>query len=441
MSRRTPPCLATPPRGARAILRGATLAAALLALVVGATSAGAETIHGFFEGPVHGHNAGSGAIGVTGWVVADSGVRRVVIQVDGIDLGEANFGAPRPQIADDFPGFPDSAGPGFTFNINSPLFKNGQHVVSAKVVTNAGTSRILPGSRSIFFTNNEAILAPFGNIEFPHPAATLSGTCGDDPPNDARRYSIVEGWALDLGMDELDAGVAWVELMVDGGVIADTVLGDIFDTGTAAHGVCTFDLQAGGLVNCYGLPRPDVERNYPFAFDAPIAGYRFAIDVGAMVDAGWARGHHVLTVRAGDFMGRTANIDEIPVNFFCAGDLGNEAAFGFIESPREGRTYGDTMLIRGWALDGEGIRAFGEVQILIDGEFVGLADYAVARRGQVLQRYPGYPDSRRPVFQAFFDTHALSDGAHDLQVFVVDNDGVRSLIGERRFFVDNVPGD
>lgn len=420
--------------------RRGMLAFGLLILLATLPAVAQESVQGFFEGPLGGNNAGSGVITVSGWVWAQSGIRRVVIQVDGIDIGQANHGLDRPDV-EEARGFVET---GFGFNLNSTDFTNGQHTISAKVQTLAGNTFVLSGTRRVHFTNNTAILVPFGRIDRPQAHAQLFGTCGENPPNLSlpRRYSVVEGFALDLGVEIGDTGVGWVELLVDGAIVADSRLGDVFPF-PLALGACTFSPDAGGLSNCYGLPRTDIENLFPFAFDAPSAGYRFVLDVGALIDFGYPRGQHVLTIRAGDITGQLANIDEIPVTFFCAGDLGNEGSFGFIESPRAGRIYSGIIRFEGWALDGEGITDRlgnlppGRVEILIDGLLVGQADYGVGSRASVRRQYPGFPDTGFPVWRFFYDSTQVADGLRKAEVFVRDITGNVNLIGRTDFFVDN----
>jgi len=73
-------------------------------------------------------------------------------------------------------------------------------------------------------------------------------------------------------MTDEDTGISWVELETNGAIIGNT------------RTSCVFDRTTGGLTNCYGLPRIDLETRFPFAFDAPSAGYRFVMDVGAMLN-------------------------------------------------------------------------------------------------------------------------------------------------------------
>ena len=136
-------------------MRQTTMFLAALTLVLAAPAAGQETILGFLEPPVIDGcrpNASNcvrqpGVIRVFGWALADSGVRKVTIQVDGIDIGQASHGAFRPLVADLHPGFPDSQGAGFGYHLNGTDFQNGLHDITAKVETFGGTTVILPAVR------------------------------------------------------------------------------------------------------------------------------------------------------------------------------------------------------------------------------------------------------------------------------------------------------
>lgn len=407
----------------------------LLAVLVAVPSLAQEQVIGFFEGPLNGFNAGSGAIGMTGWALADSGVKSVTIQVDGVDIGAAGYGIFRPLVEDQHPGFPDSSGAGFGYNLNSTDFANGQHDISAKVETFDGTVVIIPavrlggpvfpnGKMPVHFTNNTSILVPFGEINVPQRNADLFGVCDLNNPN--RRYTVISGWALDLGVELHDAGVGWVELLVDGVIQANSRTG------------CFYSPETGGLTDCYGLQRLDIERSYPFALDAPSSGFRFVLDIGFLLNIGYVQGHHTLSIRAGDLSNQSIEIFEIPVDFFCVENQNNEPGFGFIETPRLGRAYADLIDFQGWALDWEGVSG---VEVFVDGTSIGEAAYGAGLGGRpgVQGQFPGYPNAGAPVWRlSNFDTTNLSEGFHQVQVRVTDLVGISSLIGETTFFVNNV---
>ncbi|MCP4247961.1 MAG: hypothetical protein GY778_13015, partial [bacterium] len=260
---------------------------------------------------------------------------QVVIQVDGVDIGAAVFGRSRPGVERDYPGYPDSAAAGFGYRLNSTIFANGLHTVSAKVVTNAGKVTKIPGAKEFLFTNNTTILVPFGAVTEPHRNAQIFGTC--DPNDPRRRLTAIEGWALDLGVETNDAGIGYVELLIDNQDFSNSRTG------------CRFILGAGGFTNCYGLFNPAIERLYPFALDAPNAGFRFVLDVGAMIsNGGYVECHHSVPSRSGAFSNQIADVDEIPVVFRCVEGLPNEGSVGKIERPRPGVIYSGNMPVGGW---------------------------------------------------------------------------------------------
>ncbi len=493
---------------------------ALMLTLAGAGASGAqdgEIVLGFVEGfdgdcdgPGTSCNAGSGFVGVFGWALAESGVVRVEVLIESVQfpgdvvtLGRALYGAPRPDVTAQHPGFPNSAAPGWSYNINSPLFANGQYHVWARVLTVDGATVSLEPAE-VLFTNNQSVLRPFGEIERPGQNEDVYGNCdrafcgdgvcevglgencvacpsdcngqqtgafddfccgfgsgsrnaldcegtqpvfpGDDPPDDPVlvcqeppftcsderqiRYAVVSGYALDLGLTIEDTGISWVELETNGAIIGNT------------RTSCVFDPRAGGLSNCYGLPRIDLETRFPFAFDAPSAGYRFVMDVGAMLNNQTVTlGSNELIVRAGDWSEQFEDIDRVSVNFFCAEDFAEEG-FGEIESPREGRLYSGLLTFQGWALDGEGV---DQVLLYVDGVLIATLSEGMGygpglgTRPVVAADYPGFPDTLAPVWRfEDFDTNTLNNGFHSFQVQVIDDDGNSNFIGgEVVFRVDN----
>ena len=435
---------------------------ALTALAACPVAAG--EIFGFLEPPIvpaatpAGIPPLHGVVRVSGWALSDAvdGIRRVTIQVNGVDIGEARYHRPRPIVSDLYPGFANTDGPGFGFFLNATDFPNGEHQITAKVLDFDGNEVILhavdtsgsidsSGIQELFWTFNTSTLMPFGQINQPQRNTDLFGNCcrrddaGDCCELDAngfcqsslytgitaRPFSVVSGWALDLGKEIGDSGIGWVELLVDGTLVANTRSG------------CFFSMTTGGLTNCYGLQRLDIENLFPFAIDAPTAGFRFAIDVGSFIqDLDFAQGAHTLTIRAGDIGNQNANVHEIPVNFFCLNNIDNLPSFGRIESPRRDRPYADLMDFQGWAVDIDGIDS---IEVFVDGLSIGFAALTGQSRPGVLATYPGYPNAAEPVWRlSDFDTTQLNEGLHQVQVEVTDDRGDTTLIGEVTFRVNNV---
>jgi N-acetylmuramoyl-L-alanine amidase len=398
---------------------------AVAAVVLASVPASAAPPFGSFGGILGGGNSGGGVIPLTGWALDDNGVQAVDVLVDGVVAGRANYSRARAGVTARFPGLPDSALPGFAYQLDSTRYLNGLHTVSIRVRSRAGEVVTLE-PRTFNFTNVEHDLEPFGAIDFPRAQAEMRGTCDLSSPN--RRYSVIAGYALDAGTQVDDAGVAYVELLIDRAVVANTRVD------------CGFFAETGGQTNCYGLRRLDVERTFPGLKDSPHAGFRFVLDIGLGIATGQTtQGQHLITIRAGDVANQSRNIAEMPVTFSCYEDLVNEDSFGEIDLTLRGLLYHGTIQVTGWALDYEGVVS---VQILIDGHPTGNALYGLVRPADdpTLSFYPGFINSFAPGWRFDVDTTLLQNGEHFLDVIVTDAHGKTTFIGKRRFVVNNVGG-
>ncbi len=398
----------------------------LIALALLAAAPGwAAAPFGSFGGIVGGGNSGAGLLPLTGWALDDNGVLAVDILVDGIVAGRANYGRARAGVTARFPGYPDSANPGFALQLDTTHYLNGLHTITVRVKSRAGEVAFLE-PQVINFTNVTHDLAPFGAIEFPQPQAEMRGTCNLDPAA-PRHLAVVSGYALDAGLTPADTGVGYVELLIDRASFANSQVD------------CTFSTAAGGYTDCYGIRRVDIEQVYPSLTDSPHSGFRFVLDIGDLVTEGiYSQGAHVLTIRAGDHASEISNIAEIPVTFVCDQNLPNESSVGNIDLPLNGLLYHGTVTTVGWALDWEGVQS---IQVLVDGHPVGNATYGFPRPDVFqLSYYPGYPSVGAPGWQFPLDTTKLSNGEHFLDVIVTDVKGATTDIGKRRFVVNNVGG-
>ena len=394
------------------------IAAALVLLAAPSAFAQPTVPFGHFDGQVQGGNGATGVIPLAGWALDDDGVQSVDVYVDGHSAGRTTYGLHRPGVAARYPGFPDSEAAGFGFQLDTTHYLNGLHSVQALVTSGTGQQRTL--NALVFeFYNAGHLLKPFGNIDRPHEDAELFGRCD---LGDVRRYSVVEGWVLDVGAEEDDFGVGYVELLIDG---------SIFSNSRTACFPALFPDPDG--LGCYGLRRLDVERAFPLIKDSPHAGFRFVMDVGRLVLSGYAQGHHVLSIRSGDIAGQVTEVDRIPVNFDCDTGL-NEAAKGEIDLPEDGLFFGgSSVTITGYAVDFD---AIDRVEVYVDGHLRGTATLGLPRPG-IAGRYPGYPGAATAGWSYELGVADLAEGLHQLQVIVVDDEGATTLLGERTFRVHN----
>ena len=398
-------------------MRSKTTLATLALLLGTALPALAAPPFGAFGGKVGGGNIGLGAIGLHGWALDDDGVEAVDLLVDGVVAARANYGRSRPGVTRQFPGFPDSAAPGFAFLLDTTRYPNGRHTIGARVRSESGEVTNLP-ARVFQFQNSSWELKPVGEIEFPLPGVEMLGACNSSP---SRRYSVVSGYALDFGITEDDTGVDAVQLFLDGVMIKHSKL------------ACHFDPAKGGLTDCYGLRRQDLVKILPHVANDPHVGFRFVLDVGALILGGVAPGGHQLKIRGIDHGEQYRDFAKFHVHLGCHDFLSNEESFGDVELPPLVQPQAGVVQFSGWALDFEGVL---DVAIFVDGELIGLAQYGIPRPA-VNALYPGFLDSLAPGWRINVDTRELSNGEHWLEVRVRDDLNNETYIGRKRFVVHN----
>jgi hypothetical protein len=372
----------------------------------------------------------SGAFPVNGWAADTDGIQRIEVLVDDGVLQGAMHGDPRPDVAGTFPDFASAMFSGFVGNIDSTRIQNGVHTLTVRAIDRLGMSNLI-GRRTVQVINNDLFLAPFGYLDEPLRDATLFGTtCGpeEEPPiisppvRPSQHVTAVRGWALDLGTRNDTGRVSYLELLVDGVPWLTTD-----DCGVVE----------GRFANCYGLPRPDVQRYYPSFPDSPRAGFLFTLDVGALLNLGVRPGSHRLSVKVGDreqTFSELPNRDGIPVFFQCVDNNFPFPSFGFIEYPNSFDYIGGTVLFRGWALqDQANIIA---LEVHVDGFYQGEAQYGYPRP-DVADQYPNIDDAELSGWQFVMDTKKLANSRHRLTVYSVNNFGIRNIIGSVDFYSQN----
>src|SRR4051794_16731679 len=107
-----------------AMKRNLILAAIAVTLLASAP-AWAAAPFGSFGGKVGGGNSGAGMLPLFGWALDDNGIERVDALVDGVVVGQASYGRSRPQVTRRYPGYPDSAAAGFSYELDTTHYLNG----------------------------------------------------------------------------------------------------------------------------------------------------------------------------------------------------------------------------------------------------------------------------------------------------------------------------
>jgi len=370
----------------------------------------------------------SGSFPVSGWALDTDGIAKVEVLIDNGVVQNAMYGDARPDVGNTFADWPAALFSSFIANVDTTRIQDGVHTLDVRATDRLGLSRLI-GRRVVQIFNDNANLKPFGYIDEPLKNAVLYGTLCQTQPifspaiNAQSHITPVRGWALDLGTRSDIGRVSYAELLVDGRRWYST-------------DDCAFSPVFNNFVNCYGLPRFDVERYYPGYPDAPRSGFLFTMDVGALLALGVRPGNHVLKVRVGDqdqTFTELPNRDGLPVFFECAENR-VAAAVGFIDVPQTNDFMKGTVTFQGWALVEHS--NLQEVDILVDGDFKGKAQYGFPRPDVAVQ-FPFLFNSQNSGWRFVIDTTKLSNARHQVTVRVVDFTGLVTEIGSVNFFTQN----
>jgi hypothetical protein len=374
----------------------------------------------------------NGVYPLTGWALDDDAIATIEVLVDGLTVGSAVSGVHRPDIAHRFPTHPGAEFAGFVRMLNTTVFPNGVHSVAIRLTDTEGLSRII-GRRFVQTFNTTYNLPPFGGIDWPVPNHVMFAKgCADPggfstPPfEDPQVTELITGWALDVGSRTDLGGVGYLQLLIDGAIISDTLEGSDYWPW----------LQLD--VNYYGHPRMDILRLFPDVPNAKDSGYAFRVDVSDLIlRKGYSQGLHYLKVRAGDLENNVADIAQITVIFDCDDDP-DRPAFGDIYAPEPMEIVAGVVEIAGWAVDQDDPE---EVEVWLDGEFIDYVDEFGIESPEVEERFPWLPRfmTANQGFRYGMDTINLNitDGEHVLVLWARDFFGGRTIIGERRIVVDN----
>jgi hypothetical protein len=314
----------------------------------------------------------SGTITVSGWALdnfantpyANSAnfIATVLIAIDGSAVGLASIGVSRPDVCQVMPNAPGCPNVGWAYSLNTATLSAGQHSITAI----AYDDNIPPDIGS---TTTQVTVGPppLVFIDSPTPGSVVGGTIN------------VTGWAL-ANTPGQATPINSVQVLVDG-------------------------VAAGNAI--YGVSRTDVCSVYPAGANCPNVGYTFSLNTAA-----YSLGAHTITVMAADSSttgSATTNITVIA------------APSVFIDAPTPGAVVSGVVTIDGWAIDnatsiGTGISS---VQILVDGNAVGTANYGVTR-ADVCDVYPGRPNCPNVGFTYQLNTAALTPGSHTVTAMAAD---------------------
>jgi hypothetical protein len=391
-----------------------------------------------------------GVYPITGWAIDDQAIRSttaadghiradIEVLLDDRVVGQVIYPLPRPDVSNMYPDVAGAFNSGWLMNLNTANYTNGPHTIAVRAWDTLGKSRVF-ATRNITIDNNYATLAPFGKIDWPmNNGHFFSIKCSEPPPispippvDPTDHMDWVSGWVVDQNDNARFKGVKYVEMLLDGVMLAATSR-DCFFEGTLF-------LQN---VNCYGFERPDILYQYPqFGEDSKYAGFFFIVNAKNLMDAGIHRGLHYLAIRVGtqDPNRPAVIIDEIPIILDC-NDNRDAPSFGELEIPVNMQDMKGIELVKGWDIDLNSLNALNfYVDGILDGSVVSPSPNIYMYRGDIEAEFPWLPFylTRFSGFQYFLDTSKYVDGIHQLVIQSVDANGRHNYWVQRPVVFNNV---
>ena len=200
----------------------------------------------------------NGAMRLSGWAAPKEGLKSIEIDLDGVHVGEARLGFPRPDVAADHPGISLARTSGFEFRDKVRRVEPGEHRVALTFRTGAGGTIV----RELTTTTKTASSLAEIQINVDSPA-----TAGGAFVHRIRRMLLIEGWAVSRN------GIAAVDVFLDDAPVASAVR---------------------------GIRRLDIATAFPDWPDSALAGFRIQLPRKL-----FPRESHVLRLQARDRSGET----------------------------------------------------------------------------------------------------------------------------------------
>ena len=163
------------------------------------------------------------------------------------------------------------------------------------------------------------------------------------------------------------------------------------------------------------ISREDVNKAYPGYYNGSNSGFSGIVDISNIAEGNRTL-QVVIVANDGTTQSHTRNIvvngSKLPTKSNLDEPKGNTIATG------------DTLNIRGWALDSSGIK---EVRVYVDEKDLGTVKYGTVR-ADVNKAHPGYPSGDNAGFEGSVDISSISAGSKKLTVRITANDGTTQSI-------------
>jgi hypothetical protein len=300
-----------------------------------------------------------GVASLAGWAISDNApIGNVQILVDGIVSGNADYGAPRNDVCDVYPGRPGCPNVGWTFLLDTSALTSGAHTLGVTATSTTGER----ATNSRAFQVNNALNGP--------------GRLAIDQPVSSNSYlGMVQfsGWAVHSSLV-----VTAVSITIDG----------------VPYGSAT-----------YGGNRPDVCAMYPGP-SCPGVGWTFPLDTMQLADGAHRLG---ATEIASDGSHYTGSVQFTIANFSNVNPMRIT-----IDSPAPSVYYSGAVVVNGWAIDDTS--GISNVEIAVDGVPQTPNPIYGGARPDVCGVYPGRSGCPNVGWSTTLDTTLFSNGTHTLAV-------------------------
>lgn len=324
---------------------------------------GSGTTRGVIDGPNVNAGSISGKYLFYGWAVDDRiAVNTVSVSIDGVQYGNASYGAARPDVC---AYYNDAGCPnvGWNFYLDTTLLADGQHTLAVSISPLYSQSLVL--TRTFTVANQQTAANPVrAYIDGPAPNETDSGLLSP------------RGWAISTA--DLVTSVA---LLIDGNSYGNALL---------------------------GASRGDVCAALPAAQGCP--------NVGWYTPSNWldtnrlGNGTHVLEATMTTAQGYRASVSQV----FTVNNVSNGPGHVVFTNPSaSSNPFLGKVLFSGYAVNDNA--AVTSVAVLIDGAPFGAATFGLSSP-TACASYPGRANCANSGWSYGLDTTTLADGTHTLGI-------------------------
>ena len=327
----------------------------------------------------------AGILRIVGWAVCLAPIASVQVFVDETEIGAAEYGKARDDVAETHPEYPDARHSGFVLHTDTSALSAGERVIKVRAVASTGISR-------------EALLPLRLSAE--------------------RRMSVPSGKD-----SKIDCFCDLIEVTTGGPVL---IKGWAVGAGPAEQIAVFLDDKSLGNAEI-NLERPDVGNLFPLLAHARKAGFAFRHESGSV-----SAGEHLMVLRY-RVNGEDTDI-LLPVLAVESGgrDLTTEASAGseprdvllnidqpeLVDGAAVSTVRGD-LEITGWALTRSGMPS---LDIAIDGQLLKSVTTGIGRP-DVRRAFPDWEGAQGAGFSALLPNRSLPKGRHMVSVLLRDSAG------------------